>query len=115
MSSQQPRMLAKVCRFPGTNNTTRQGSPVLTKCCTKVQYAVYNNSTVQKFRKDMAAVSALKQTLTARQAQILELIRRHINDTGYPPTRADIALELGLKSVRLEALTAVSCSLGSPA
>ena len=46
----------------------------------------------------MAPVSALKQTLTARQAQILELIRRHINDTGYPPTRADIASELGFKS-----------------
>jgi repressor LexA len=38
------------------------------------------------------------QGLTARQAQILDLIRRHINDTGYPPTRADIASELGFKS-----------------
>ena len=46
----------------------------------------------------MTPVSASKQTLTARQAQILELIRRHINDTGYPPTRADISSELGFKS-----------------
>jgi repressor LexA len=38
------------------------------------------------------------QDLTARQAQILDLIRRHIQDTGYPPTRADIAQELGFKS-----------------
>jgi repressor LexA len=38
------------------------------------------------------------QDLTARQAQILDLIRRHIQDTGYPPTRADIATELGFKS-----------------
>ena len=38
------------------------------------------------------------QGLTARQAQILDLIRRHINETGYPPTRADIASELGFKS-----------------
>ena len=36
--------------------------------------------------------------LTARQAQVLDLIRRHISDTGYPPTRADIAKELGFKS-----------------
>lgn len=38
------------------------------------------------------------QDLTARQAQVLDLIRRHISDTGYPPTRADIANELGFKS-----------------
>ncbi len=37
-------------------------------------------------------------TLTPRQAEILELIRQYINETGYPPTRADIAQELGFKS-----------------
>lgn len=36
--------------------------------------------------------------LTARQEQILALIKRHIEETGYPPTRADIAAELGFKS-----------------
>ena len=36
--------------------------------------------------------------LTPRQAEILELIRQYINDTGYPPTRADIAQELGFRS-----------------
>ena len=36
--------------------------------------------------------------LTARQAEVLELVRSHINETGYPPTRADIARELGFKS-----------------
>ena len=36
--------------------------------------------------------------LTARQAQILELIKRHINETGFPPTRADIAEEFGFRS-----------------
>lgn len=36
--------------------------------------------------------------LTPRQQQILELIKRHIEDTGYPPTRAEIANELGFKS-----------------
>jgi repressor LexA len=38
------------------------------------------------------------ETLTPRQAQVLELIRRHITDTGYPPTRADIARRLGFRS-----------------
>lgn len=36
--------------------------------------------------------------LTARQQQILDLIRSHIDDTGYPPTRAEIANILGFKS-----------------
>jgi repressor LexA len=41
---------------------------------------------------------SIMETLTNRQAQVLDLIKRHINDTGYPPTRADIALELGFRS-----------------
>ncbi len=36
--------------------------------------------------------------LTARQSEVLAFIRSHIDDTGYPPTRADIARELGFKS-----------------
>ena len=36
--------------------------------------------------------------LTARQEQVLDVIRRHIDSTGFPPTRADIARELGFKS-----------------
>ncbi|WP_163936491.1 transcriptional repressor LexA [Paraferrimonas sp. SM1919] len=36
--------------------------------------------------------------LTPRQNQVLELIRNHINDTGMPPTRAEIATTLGFKS-----------------
>ena len=36
--------------------------------------------------------------LTARQQQVLDLIKRHILSTGYPPTRADIAQELGFRS-----------------
>ena len=38
------------------------------------------------------------QKLTTRQSQVLDLIRNHTNTTGYPPTRADIATELGFKS-----------------
>lgn len=36
--------------------------------------------------------------LTARQQQILELIQTAIGRTGAPPTRAEIAAELGFKS-----------------
>lgn len=36
--------------------------------------------------------------LTARQEEVLAVIRRHIGATGMPPTRADIARELGFRS-----------------
>ena len=36
--------------------------------------------------------------LTARQEQILRLIEQSIEETGYPPTRAEIAKALGFKS-----------------
>jgi len=36
--------------------------------------------------------------LTARQEQILNLIRDAITNTGFPPTRAEIATELGFRS-----------------
>ena len=38
------------------------------------------------------------EKLTQRQQQVLDVIRAYIEDTGYPPTRADIARELGFKS-----------------
>lgn len=38
------------------------------------------------------------EKLTQRQQQVLDLVRRHIDETGFPPTRADIARELGFKS-----------------
>ncbi len=36
--------------------------------------------------------------LTRRQSQVLDVIRDHIETTGYPPTRADIARALGFRS-----------------
>ena len=36
--------------------------------------------------------------LTPRQQEILELIQRHLAQTGFPPTRAEIANELGFRS-----------------
>lgn len=36
--------------------------------------------------------------LTARQEQVLQLIKSYADETGYPPTRAEIARILGYKS-----------------
>ncbi|XOV89400.1 MAG: transcriptional repressor LexA [Pseudomonadota bacterium] len=36
--------------------------------------------------------------LTPRQTQVLEFIKRYADSLGYPPTRAEIATELGFKS-----------------
>jgi repressor LexA len=41
----------------------------------------------------------MSERLTSRQRQILDLIRRHIRETGYPPTRAEIAEAFGFRSV----------------
>ena len=38
------------------------------------------------------------KNLTKRQEEILDLIKSHIYDFGFPPTRADIANKLGFKS-----------------
>ena len=38
------------------------------------------------------------QSLTRRQAEVLDVIKSHIAESGYPPTRADIAAELGFRS-----------------
>lgn len=36
--------------------------------------------------------------LTARQQEVLDLVKKAIVDTGFPPTRAEIAKQLGFKS-----------------
>ena len=36
--------------------------------------------------------------LTPRQAEILEFIRQHMRDPGYPPTRAEICRAMGFRS-----------------
>ncbi|WP_067704511.1 MULTISPECIES: transcriptional repressor LexA [unclassified Erwinia] len=38
------------------------------------------------------------KALTVRQQQVYDLIRAHINQTGMPPTRAEIAAQLGFRS-----------------
>lgn len=38
------------------------------------------------------------QKLTARQAEILDFIKSYLEENGFPPTRAEIAKELGFRS-----------------
>jgi repressor LexA len=38
------------------------------------------------------------EELTRRQTEILELIRSHLEETGFPPTRAEIAVHFGFSS-----------------
>ena len=38
------------------------------------------------------------KALTARQQQVYDLVRDHISQTGMPPTRAEIASQLGFRS-----------------
>lgn len=38
------------------------------------------------------------KALTSRQQQVYDLIRDHISSTGMPPTRAEIAAQLGFRS-----------------
>ena len=38
------------------------------------------------------------EELTRRQAEILELLRTHLEETGFPPTRAEIAAHFGFSS-----------------
>ncbi|MGD2056660.1 MAG: transcriptional repressor LexA [Gammaproteobacteria bacterium] len=39
-----------------------------------------------------------RQPLTARQSEVLELVRNHLAAQGCPPTRAEIAVALGFRS-----------------
>ena len=39
-----------------------------------------------------------RQHLTARQQEIFDFVKQHIESTGMPPTRVEIAREIGFKS-----------------
>lgn len=47
---------------------------------------------------NLSGLISERPRLTARQAQILELIQKAITRTGAPPTRVEIAAELGFRS-----------------
>ncbi|PJG82847.1 transcriptional repressor LexA [Caviibacterium pharyngocola] len=40
----------------------------------------------------------LTKALTARQQEVYDLLKRHLETTGMPPTRAEISKELGFRS-----------------
>ena len=49
-------------------------------------------------RSTVAPIESPVPALTTRQRQILEWIRRHLETTGRPPTRAEIAAALGFST-----------------
>jgi len=53
---------------------------------------------MMSLQNDFSGLAADAPRLTARQAQILALIHKAIARTGAPPTRAEIAAELGFRS-----------------
>jgi repressor LexA len=73
--------------------------------CLNIQYCT-SNQFLKEFTLITAAIKAIataaeavKPTkLTSRQQDVLTLVRRGIQETGFPPTRAEIAASLGLKS-----------------
>ena len=40
----------------------------------------------------------MDKPLTKRQQQVLDIVKDHIEESGYPPTRVDISQKLGFKS-----------------
>jgi len=53
---------------------------------------------LKRVSADLAEAPALIPRLTARQQQILDWIRGHLEATGMPPTRAEIAAGLGFST-----------------
>lgn len=43
-------------------------------------------------------MAKLTKTLTARQQEVFDFVKLHLEQTGMPPTRAEIAKELGFRS-----------------
>lgn len=60
-------------------------------------YTAYNNS-CSKTQVSLLNMPAQQRKLTPRQRQVLQIIQRAIERHGAPPTRAEIAAELGFKS-----------------
>jgi repressor LexA len=65
--------------------------------CSKIQVLDINTVILRQPAKELAMMMDAPK-LTARQQQILDLIQSAIARTGAPPTRAEIAEELGFKS-----------------
>ena len=43
-------------------------------------------------------MKTLSKNLTERQQEVFDFLKRHIESTGMPPTRAEISRELGFRS-----------------
>src|SRR5574337_803038 len=66
--------------------------------CLSAQYPTCRRPHARCQGAQMTDLQPFPAKLTARQQQILDLIQSAIARTGAPPTRAEIAAELGFKS-----------------
>src|SRR5574337_528146 len=66
--------------------------------CLSAQYLTCRRPRARCQGAQMTDLQPFPAKLTARQQQILDLIQSAIARTGAPPTRAEIAAELGFKS-----------------
>ncbi len=70
-----------------------------------MRWRIYNETSIIffcKYHQEWAMTSnpSTRSTeLTPRQAEVLKVIQQHIEHTGAPPTRAEIARTLGFRSV----------------
>lgn len=55
-------------------------------------------NTLKSLAGAVEGLTESKSKMTARQLDVLTLVKRGITETGFPPTRAEIAASLGLKS-----------------
>jgi repressor LexA len=86
----------RTAQSPGSVTPLRQASA--DKSIKIKDFPCILRNTVQKYSLLIQPCRNTMLKLTARQEQILNLIKEAIDNTGFPPTRAEIARELGFKS-----------------
>ena len=57
-----------------------------------------NQGICMKIQYPLSTQANSMRALSKRQVEILDLIQKHIERTGFPPTRAEIAAQLGFRS-----------------
>ena len=86
--------LDEVCRVTLMTRGSPEPMPQRTRsgqACRKLQSGYNHSDCIDEQVPTMS-------DLTPRQTQILRLVQRFISETGMPPTRAEIARELGFRS-----------------
>src|SRR5262245_60501074 len=84
---------ACMCSRTASGRTPRADSPDMHSACSAAALA-----SPQSLYIITATGDKRMDELTARQAEVLQLIADFLQGTGFPPTRAEIAQQLGFRS-----------------